>query len=173
MIAKILGVAMLSLASAAVCLGDCQTRVIFQQQTTVVTTPLVATFIPLVVPAYSVTYSSTDAALKAENDRLRSENDQLRRVPPGRMPAAADAPPPAADDAFAVLKNRCAQCHDKSVAAVRGKGLVLLSGNGVAELDAADALNVCIQVMGDKMPPKAPLSAEEKKALAGLFTISK
>lgn len=170
---KLFGAAVLLLACSAIATADCGLRRVAVRRNVAVVAPVVATFVPLVVPAYSVTYSDQGAALAAELQQLRAEIRQQGSRVGVRMPPASEASASADSDGLVVLQTRCASCHEKAVAKVKGKGLVLLEGKEPADIDGDTALDVCLAVLKDEMPPGKPLSAAEKKALAGLFDSKK
>lgn len=170
---KLVGVVLLLLACAALAEAQHCNRVVVQHHAVVVDVPLVATFVPIYVPTYSVTYADPSAALAEEVKSLRAEIQQLRE--PARLKAEKTAAPaPAAEvNGLAVLKNQCARCHEKAVARIKGADFVLLDGDKVAKLDAIEALMVLLAVTRDDMPKGGKLTQAEKKAIADLFEVKK
>lgn len=154
-------------------LADCRVRVVANHEAVVVNhaavavAPIaVATFLPIAVPVYSVTYQAPaglggDPALAQEIAALRKEIAALKTAPPQQREQSKEAGP--AGDAIGIFKSKCSGCHSSYTAAGKGGGFVLLEGpqGQLASLNFKQALRVGTKTYRGEMPPNGKLSDEE------------
>lgn len=123
-----------------------------------VVAPVVAQFVPVAVPAYYAGYQPAAQVAQAEVEALRKEVAELRALlnhSPGLSPKRGEEKPkPAAEHpGLAVLKGKCASCHDAGVAKAKGNGLVLFEEEGqLSALSAEKLLAVTREVYQGRMP---------------------
>lgn len=60
-----------------------------------------------------------------------------------------------------LFQNKCARCHDATVATAKGQGFVLTQGGQLANLSHQDAAKIASRVYAGTMPPSKGLSDEE------------
>jgi len=166
------------LVCASFVLADCAVRKrVFVRQAAVVeavaVTPIVATtFVPVTVPAYSVTYApGADAAelqkLKDEVKQLRDTLEKaqshgfLKAMPPAD--GGAKKEPTIQDRAVALLQSRCASCHTGATAK---KGFAIFQdGKCQVTPKLLGAAYRSATEDGKKMPPTGPGFTDEETAI--------
>lgn len=169
---------MIRMILAVVCLGafcvadtqaDCHRRAIVVRNRVVVVEQRLATFIPLVVPAYSITYSDSSLVLaqKIEELRLAVEGHVKQKALMPSCPVGAAAPDE--DQHMDFLRQQCAACHEAGVAKAKGAGFVMFKGADLVDLSERDARKVLVQVMTGAMPKGRPLTDDGKRLIAELF----
>lgn len=165
---KIFAIVCLAVATS-IATADChiQRVVHHNHHVAAVQNVVAATFVPIVVPAYSVTYAADPSiGFQQELIRLRQEIQSLRGAQPApvptvpgnnqQQPPTQTSPAQPTDintEAFKIFQNRCASCHDKGVAASKGGGLAILEGNAFASLNFQQALKIGSRVYDQSMPP--------------------
>lgn len=131
---------------------------------------LVAGFVPIAIPTYSVTYAVQPAAAQPTAPALQPPGGQPALQPPTNQPAAQTAPAgdyfPDERDAVSALRAACSSCHEKATSAQKGKGLTMFEGDQLAGLQAVAALRIATHVSLDTMPPgKRKLSPTSKRSV--------
>lgn len=117
---------------------------------------------------------------KVLKDSVLSLDQRLRRLegtpaPPLRpMPGAANDPAPQAGSGLVrLMTERCASCHDRSVAQTKGKGLILTDGMNLAQINAEQAGLVIQEVVEGRMPKGKPFTDTEKIQFLRLLSSGK
>lgn len=163
-----LGVILASFFILPLATADCRVRVVSHEQVVVVNhaaviaTPIVqAVFLPVTVPAYSITYGANDPALTQEIQQLRKEIAALKAVPAPAKEQSKEAAP--SGDAIGIFKAKCSGCHSNYTATGKGGGFVLLDGpqGQLASLNFKQALRVGTKTYRGEMPPNGKLSDDE------------
>lgn len=109
-------------------------------------------------PDHVAAYNQTEQILIEIRDDLRGLRQDLR---------GALAKGEIRSDGAAVLRNRCATCHQDGAASKGAKTIVLVDReDGVPGFSALEKKHILEQIRANKMPPNGPpLSEGEKKAV--------
>lgn len=170
---KIIGAVVTLLAVVLAVDADC--RIVQRQRAVYVNDYAALVAVPVIVPTYTFTYGGGGdtsglgqriEALEKRIEQLTAALEQQATQPAEQKPAEK----PAEQQPVDVLKlfgARCAACHDKSVAAQKGKGFALLDGPGkFAQLNFKQLMYVGSKTFLGSMPPgKDKLTDEEVGAV--------
>lgn len=121
-----------------------------------------------VAPAVTAPQTSVASPCDAKIAALQIMIDELRKQVAGSSSTAPGSPPPGTLPATAppevskksVIRNECAACHDKAVAASKGKSVTLSDGAKVLVADAVMTGKMLKYVASGKCPPGKSLSTE-------------
>ena len=150
---------------------------VFAVQTAIVPT-YSAVYTPPVAAAVAPAASPCDAQIQALRAEMAQMKAQLRApgvvpsVPPpmGKVQEETVAPPDpktTADPGAVILQNRCASCHEKTVAATKGGSFVMFDGARELELTNRQVNKVGRMIADDRMPKGAPPLTQDEKPKVG------
>ena len=172
-------------------------------QSPVVEAAVATTYVPVYVPTYTVGYGSTQDAqtMQLLVQAVQQLQQQVRALSPGAQAGALHGqaagqihpgvskaaepiqpPTPAPQAALSeaqqegrtLLVQKCAACHDTTVAQQKGKGLAFTQGGQLGKLSDALAFRMMRELYSGRMPKDQKLTDEAvAKVFAFLDTISR
>jgi mono/diheme cytochrome c family protein len=187
----VFALALVLAAVAAIAVSACEPRVVAVQRVNrvntvaVVETPAVVltpVAVAVTVPQYTVGYDYQGQqvqaelqALRATSARLKTQSAQTSAPPTVTAQEAVPTPQPANTQSrgqrgLAVLALRCASCHDKAVADVKGGKNFLFDGGKVLDLDR-NAGPMLVAMDAGTMPKGGKLTDAEFAAATWHLTV--